>query len=401
MQLEPLVSKLAFSFCLIISVISFTSLIFPRILVEITNENLDNSINYFEFGGWAFPIIIVNILFFILYFFYKKKKLPLFIREKIQFLNRNDISKNVAFVLLLVLFSTYIIFTLDEFGREEFELGDYSSSAEAAKNFEFNEKVFGNHFRYLILHISYLLFDNLRILPFIASMSLLLLTYFITLEITKKRIAGIVAFLVLMQSNLFLIFDTTSTYENFWTAFYFLSLYLIFKKPVISPILSSISFVSSIISKALSLTFMPINFIAIVASDVSKRNKIMLVICYSALVTLIVIAFLTNNLAHTQKIEFNEINFISSLNEFGNSLRFDGIILLLFFPTLIILRTKTGLIRNKVNFIFAAIPIAILSQPLMYFVIGMTLQPYRFIPLIVFVAISIGMIFSKSKELDQ
>ena len=53
------------------------------------------------------------------------------------------------------------------------------------------------------------------------------------------------------------------------------------------------------------------------------------------------------------------------MNEFGNSLRFDGIILILFFPALIILFTKKGNVTKSVNLIFVGIIFSILSFALL------------------------------------
>jgi len=65
-------------------------------------------------------------------------------------------------------------------------------------------------------------------------------------------------------------------------------------------------------------------------------------------------------------------------------MNFDGLILLIFFPMLLILRKKSRIIKDKINFIFIAISFAIMSQPIMFSLINMTLQPYRVIPIIVF-----------------
>jgi len=372
-------------------------LIFPTLLIELTNNNPYNDVNIFEFGGWSLPIFIVNSIFLIFYFLQKNSKLPLPFKKLIKYIENNDISKRTTLVILFVMFGIYLLFSIDELGREEFELGDYRGIPDYVKKIQFSEKILSPDLRYVLLHVSYVVFDNLRILPLMASISLLLLTYFITVEISKKRLAGIVAFFILLQSNLFLLFDTTSVYENFWTAFYFLSLYLIFKKPVVS----HVAFFLSIVSKPISITLLPINFFAIKASEVTKRNKILLLVGYVFLILLILVAFATDNLTHTQNLELNKENFVTALNEFGNTLRFDGLILLLFFPTLLILKSKTKIIADKINFIFIALSFAMLSQPVMYFAIGMTLQPYRLIPLIVFAAISIGMIFTQTKKLDQ
>jgi len=362
-----------------------------------SNDLIKKEVNIFELGGWALPLIISNAIFLTLYFFYRKNKLTIF-KKQINFINKNDISKRISSIIILILIVIYIIFSIDEFQREEFEFGDYAGVEKAAKDYNFEaSKIFSSHIKYLFLNISYVLFDNLRILPFLASISLLLVTYFLTLEITKKRFAAIISFTVLLQSNLFLLFDTTSTYENSWTLFYFISLYLIFKKPIGS----HIAFILSIMSKALVITLLPINLFAISINGISKRNKIFLLVGYCVLISLILIAIATNNLAHSEKMDFDINRFIESMNEFGNSMRYESLILVMFIPTLLLLKSKTKLIRDKINFIFIAISFAIISQPIMNVVIDMTLQPYRFIPLIVFSAISIGMIFSKTNTLDQ
>jgi len=99
---------------------------------------------------------------------------------------------------------------------------------------------------------------------------------------------------VLLQSNLFLLFDTTSTYENFWTSFYFFSLYLIFKKPIGS----HASFILGILSKPLVVTLLPINLYAIFINNSKKSQQIILWVTYSAIILLIIVAFFTNSITH-------------------------------------------------------------------------------------------------------
>lgn len=400
------VSKIIFIICLTVSLLSISSLIFPALLIELSlsDSNLsEREINVFELGRLGLPIILANGIFFGLLIIHKLNKFPERVSKIISKIAVYDISKKTCVIVLLILFSIYVIFSADELQREEFELGDYTGSEKAAREFEFGDRsVISSHLRYFFLHVSLVLFDNIRILPFIASISLLLITFFLTLELTKKRIAGVIAFSVLLQSNLFLLFDTTSSYENFWTAFYFLSLYLIFKKPIGS----HISFIIGMLTKPLVLTLLPINLFAIISNDIKKSRKIILWITYGILVAVLAIAFFSNSIEHvttegSSEIGFNYKKLISSMNEFGNSLRFDGLILILFLPTLIILFMKKGNIGKGVDLIFVGIIFSILSQPLMFSVIDMTLQPYRFIPIIVFSAVSIGMIFSNSNTLDQ
>lgn len=398
MGLQQQISKFIFLSCLTVVIISFSSLIFPALLIEISNDVVKKNVNLFEFGKWSVPLIVSNIIFIGGYILHKKNKLPLKIAEIFNFINDKDISKRKTLVILLVLFSIYSVFSIDELYREEFELGDYKSLPDTAKNFKIESISSTIEIRYFLLHVSYVVFNNIRILPFVASIALLLITYFLTFELTKKRLSSLIAFIVLLQSNLFLLFDTTATYENFWTAFYFFSLYLIFRKPSFS----AVSFFFSM-AKPLVITYLPISIFAISTKKNSTQNKTILLVSYGIIILIILVAFLTNNLPHTStlNIDFNYNRLISSFNELGNSLRFDNLILVLLIPTLIILGNKSGEIKNRINLIFVGIFFVIISQPIMYSLIGMTLQPYRFIPLIVFCAIGIGMMFSNSKILDQ
>ena len=64
------------------------------------------------------------------------------------------------------------------------------------------------HVKYSLLIISEKIFGDYRVIAFFASIGLLITTYFITAEITKKRIPGILSMLLVLQSNTFLTYDT-------------------------------------------------------------------------------------------------------------------------------------------------------------------------------------------------
>ena len=90
--------------------------------------------------------------------------------------------------------------------------------------------------RMFLLDSSLKLFQNIKILPFVASILVIFFTYLLTVQITQKRFAGVIAILVLVQSHTFLRFDTVAVYENFWVLFYLMSLYVINKQWILSPI---------------------------------------------------------------------------------------------------------------------------------------------------------------------
>ena len=104
----------------------------------------------------------------------------------------------------------------------------------------------------ILLLTSLEVFQNVKLLPFLGSIALLLVTYIFTNEITKNRKAGIISLLFLIQSYTFLKYDSFAMYENFWVLFYVLSLYLIYKKFYTS----CISYALSIFTKAFTAIFL-------------------------------------------------------------------------------------------------------------------------------------------------
>jgi len=402
MQKEKTIFKFISISCISISIISFIGVIFPALIIESSIEIPRENINHFEFGNWAIPFIFSNLIFFSLFILYKLNKIPFLTKEKIHNLSTKDISHKVSFLIILSILSFYVIFSIEELSREEFELGDYAAVINHLENTSIEDylstdisSTVSTGIRFTLLKASMILFDNVRVLPFIASISLLVLTYFITLELTKKRIAGIFSVVILIQSNLFLIFDSTSTYENFWTVFYFLSFYLIFKKPIGS----HISYIASLFSKTLSITFLPINLFAIFRKDLPLKNKKVLIISYSIIIILFLIWYIQNSISNPNP-NFDEQRIILGFNEFGSALRFDGLILLLFFPTLVILMNKKGIVTKNIEIILVGIIFTLISQPLLYYMTPITIMPYRYVPLLVFFAIGVGMLFINSKNTE-
>lgn len=307
--------------------------------------------------------------------------------------NDFDVPKKLSYAILTALILIFILFSVDELSREEYELGDYALVKSSILKFEETDFNAGKLW-HIHLYTSLLIFDNIRVIPFFMSIGLLLVVYLLSAELSKKRLGGLISTAIVLQSNLFLLFDTTSVYNNGWTLFYFISLYLIFKKPV----LSHLSYAFSLILKTLSGLYFPINIYLILQGNISKHHKKILLISYGAIAILVAILVFSEFLPVTKNLTFEENKFIIGFSEFSNSFRFDGLILVLFFPTMIILSLKNGSVRKKIEFIFFAISIMLLSQPLLNSLVEITIQPYRFIPLIVFFAISVGLIFSNSKN---
>ena len=379
--------------------IFFFNLILPNYIISNTVEIIPDGVEKEKLSFWAIPLFISNSVFFILYILYKKEKFPRKVSNLLNKIQNIEFSKKTTFVILVSIISFYIVFSVDELLLEEVELGDYQAAKEGALNWYTvleNEGFYISPvLRYLLLFISLEFLGNIRILPFIASIGLVILIYFLTKEISGKRFSGIIATCALIQSNLFLIYDTTSTYENFWTFFYFLSLYLIVKNSMTS----SISYVVSLFLKVLVVVFLPINLFWVFIQK-QTTNKIKLSIGFVSIVAVILFAFFSGDLLHTHPdgVGFNLEKFVLGFNEINNSLRFDNLILLVFIPLIFLLFVQSRNKNSNKIFVLFGILIMLISQPLLYSIIEMTIQPYRFIPLVVFVAIGLGIIFEKNKE---
>lgn len=361
--------------------------------MEIIPDGFDRNEN----SIWLVPLIISNSIFFALLIFYKSNRLPSKIINIKTYFEQRDVSKNITIVILLSTLAFYIVFSADELSREEFEFGDYKPARSAAENWHLNlENVsFAPILRYFFLFLSLEYLGNIRFLPFVASIGLLLLTYLIAKEISKKRISGLIAFCALLQSNLFLMYDTTSVYENFWVLFYLLSLYLIIKNSVTS----SFAFIITLFLKPITVLFLPINFLWILL-DTELKNRKKIFFGFAIVIFLILIAFFTQNLIHTSNTDFSLENMVFSFNEISNSLRFDSLLVIVLIPIIVLLYLQSNNFHSRKIFVLFGIFITMISQVLLHGLIDMTIQPYRFVPLVVFISIGFGIIFSKESDIS-
>jgi len=237
-----------------------------------------------------------------------------------------------------------------------------------------------------------IIFGNYKAIPLLASIVLLITTYFITKRIAQKRFAGIIAVIILMQSNVFLKYDTSVAYTNFWILFYLLSLYTVYRFWPLSPV----SYLLSIPSKALTILFLPMSVYFILRSNISKKQKA-ITAGISIIVIVIGVIVTGTEFSPTQEIqeEFDSNEFWMGFTSFSYQLRFDGLVILFMIPLItgLFLISKSG-IRNAES-IMVLIAGILLIAPILTGFTNQTNQPYRFMPLVVFFAIGVGVLLSK------
>ena len=399
-QNSKIVSWLVFLATLCVVLLSLTSVIFPALLLGDNSEiKYPVEINRFETGIWAYPLLIINVSFLVLGILYFKNKLPKHITKSIQFIFNFEVSKNIAFLVIIILLGFYIILSVDELFMEE-PWEDFNRSAKPAlEKWRFEDvtkKIDVAVMVHLLGNISLQVFDSYRVIPFFSSVALLVLTYAITAEIAKKRFAGLVAMVIVLQSNNFFTYDSLITYSNFWVTFYVLSLYLIYVKWYVSPI----SFILSLISKPLTILFIPMSLFFVYRARIPKHRKIKLLISYGIIVLLgLSILIFTDTFQFVVKFDFHQ--FLNGFTSLNMQFRWDGLIIVFILPLIIGLWISS----RRGNLQADSIMILIMGMLLLAAVLpGFTTfnqQPYRFVPLIIFFAMGVGTILSRNYSFNE
>ena len=392
------VSWIVLFFSITISSISLISVIFPALIAEtVSNNGLEelgisqHEENPFQTGPLAILLIFTNIIIFGTYFL--RNRFPNKIFKSFKKGIRFNPSTKVTTISIIIILSAYIILTIPELEKsEEFKdiIGIEKRLNESIRDdrFTFEDAISGNqnyslaepHVKYSILLISEKVFGDFRIIAFFASVSLLLLTYLITNAITNNRFAGLVALLLVVQSNLFLSFDTSAVYSNFWILFYLLSLYLLVKVWFATPILFGIS----IFCKMLTAIFTPMSIFFILNSEISNSQKI--IISSIIVILLIVGGIIFLGTQESDKLTSFEIDrFWESFASFAFQMRLDIITVLFLLPLIfgLFLSSKKFKHANSISILISGV---LLSGPILAGITDQTNQPYRLIPIIVFFA---------------
>src|SRR3990172_6564741 len=396
-QKTSLISQIVFIVALCVVLINILSLIFPAFLVTTTSGS-ESQVNSFEIGAWTVPFITVNLLILGFGVMYHKKILPNKIINSFKFILNFEVSRKVAIIIIVILISLYIIFTIPELGQKEIDVWkDWKFVEPFIENFpegEGSPQIKVLYVKNFLLFTSLTVFQNVKIIPFIISVSLILATYFFTVKISQKRFAGLVAMVILLQSHTFLRYDTTATFANFWIVFYLASLYLIYAKWPLSPL----AFVASVFSKVLSIAFIPMTIFFALRSKTKTKAKIGVTISYLIIIAAaIAVLLIAGGLGYGKTLrEFDSLGFASGFSSWAFQLRIDGLVLLFLLPVTVglFLKSQNGI--KEADSILVLIAGVLLSVPLLAGFTQFNIQPYRWIALIAFFAIGVGTLLSKS-----
>ena len=382
--------------------LTIITIIFPSLFSSIFGKFSNNLILY-EVGILGVPVILSNLVLLIFGVIYYKKKLPSPISNSIDKIRTFEIPKKSTLIILLIIFSVYIGLSTPELSLDESkDWPDFVILEDALEIWPdgeseniYIEEQNDRYVRMFLLDTSQKIFQNIKILPFVASILVILITYLLTVQITEKRFAGIVAILVLIQSHTFLRFDTVAVYENFWVLFYLLSIYIIKKQWILSPIFYILSF----FTKAFIAPYFVMTLFFAARTNISHKKKIFLLTSYMAIIGISALVVFSGDTIYPNVIQIDASKFFLGLATFGPLLRYDFLLLMTILPVVIglTLFAKSG-IKETDSILFLILGTSLAGPILIVFTNFYEILPYRYIPLIVFFAIGIGMFFSKKSS---
>jgi len=394
------VSYAVFFCTLIVVLLTITPIIFPALFSSFFGMFTEN-LNPFELGHQSIFFIVSNVVIFGFGIAYYKKKIPSLVHDVVEKIRTFEISKKVAVISLAIILGVYVgLSTPELFLNEGKDWSDYHQVLLPALEiwpFGQTDDIYikeqnDRYVRMFLLDVSLEIFQNIKLLPFIASILVVVFTYLITVQFCQKRFAGMIAVIVLLQSYTFLKFDTVAVYENFWVLFFLISLYVIEKKWFLSPVFYMLAFYT----KAYVAPFFLMTLFTTYRSQISRRTKIAILISYVVMVSVAISLIFLGDTVYPDVIEVNYSKFILGFQIIIAQLRFD-----LFF-VMVLLPVTVGLMflsKNKLKHadsILILIFGTIISSPILVtFTYHYEILPYRFIPLLVFLSIGVGMFFSK------
>jgi len=388
-------------FCtLVVVLFTLTPVIFPALYSSSFGMFTEN-LNPFEPGYQSTFLIVSNVVILGFGIAYYKKKIPSLVHDVVDKIRTFEIPKRVTIIALAVILGVYIGLSAPELSLDESaDWADYDAVLLPALEIwpfgqaddiyvqEQNDR----YVRMFLLDASLDIFQNIKLLPFIASILVVVFTYLITVQFCQKRFAGIIAVIVLLQSYTFLKFDTVAVYENFWVLFFLVSLYVIEKKWFLSPVFYILAFYV----KAYVAPFFLMTLFTTYRSQISRRTKIVILISYVVIVSAAIAIVFLGDTVYPDIIDINYSKFILGFQIIIAQLRFDLFFIMALLPVTVgLMFLSKNKLKHADSILILIFGTIIASPILVMFTYHYEILPYRFIPLLIFFSIGVGMFFSK------
>jgi len=388
-------------FCtLVVVLLTLTPVIFPALYSSSFGMFTEN-LNPFELGYQSTFLIVSNVVILGFGIAYYKKKIPSLVHDVVDKIRTFEIPKRVTIIALAVILGVYIGLSAPELSLDEgADWADYDAILIPALEiwpFGQTDDVYvqeqnDRYVRMFLLDVSLDIFQNIKLLPFIASILVVVFTYLVTVQFCQKRFAGIIAVIVLLQSYTFLKFDTVAVYENFWVLFFLISLYVIEKKWFLSPVFYILAFYT----KAYVAPFFLMTLFTTYRSQISRRTKAAILISYVVTVSAAITLVFLGDTVYPDVIDVNYSKFILGFQVIIAQLRFDLFFIMLLLPVTVgLMFLSKNKLKHADSILILIFGTIIASPILVAFTYHYEILPYRFIPLLVFFSIGVGMFFSK------
>ena len=393
-------------FCtLVVVLLTLTPVIFPALYSSSFGMFTEN-LNPFELGYQSTFLIVSNVVILGFGIAYYKKKIPSLVHDVVDKIRTFEIPKRVTIIALAVILGVYIGLSAPELSLDEgADWADYDAVLLPALEIwpfgqaddiyvqEQNDR----YVRMFLLDVSLDIFQNIKLLPFIASILVVVFTYLVTVQFCQKRFAGIIAVIVLLQSYTFLKFDTVAVYENFWVLFFLISLYMIEKKWFLSPVFYILAFYT----KAYVAPFFLMTLFTTYRSQISRRTKAAILISYVVTVSAAITLVFFGGTVYPDVIDVNYSKFILGFQVIIAQLRFDLFFIMLLLPVTVgLMFLSKNKLKHADSILILIFGTIIASPILVAFTYHYEILPYRFIPLLVFFSIGVGMFFSKNSKIQ-
>jgi len=392
-------------FCtLVVVLFTLTPVIFPALYSSSFGMFTEN-LNPFEPGYQSTFLIVSNVVILGFGIAYYKKKIPSLVHDVVDKIRTFEIPKRVTIIALAVILGVYIGLSAPELSLDESaDWADYDAVLLPALEIwpfgqaddiyvqEQNDR----YVRMFLLDVSLDIFQNIKLLPFIASILVVVFTYLVTVQFCQKRFAGIIAVIVLLQSYTFLKFDTIAVYENFWVLFFLISLYVIEKKWFLSPVFYILAFYT----KAYVAPFFLMTLFTTYRSQISRRTKAAILISYVVTVSAAIALVFFGGTVYPDVIDVNYSKFILGFQVIIAQLRFDLFFIMLLLPVTVgLMFLSKNKLKHADSILILIFGTIITSPILVAFTYHYEILPYRFIPLLVFFSIGVGMFFAKNSKI--
>ena len=392
-------------FCtLVVVLFTLTPVIFPALYSSSFGMFTEN-LNPFEPGYQSTFLIVSNVVILGFGIAYYKKKIPSLVHDVVDKIRTFEIPKRVTIIALAVILAVYIGLSAPELSLYEGnDWSDYHKVLLPALEiwpFGQTDDIYiqeqnDRYVRMFLLDVSLDIFQNIKLLPFIASILVVVFTYLVTVQFCQKRFAGIIAVIVLLQSYTFLKFDTVAVYENFWVLFFLISLYVIEKKWFLSPVFYILAFYT----KAYVAPFFLMTLFTTYRSQISRRTKAAILISYVVTVSAAITLVFLGDTIYPDIIDVNYSKFILGFQVIIAQLRFDLFFIMLLLPVTVgLMFLSKSKLKHADSILILIFGTIIASPILVAFTYHYEILPYRFIPLLVFFSIGVGMFFAKNSKI--